>query len=153
MLIAYVLVSGRIFDCIFGYNVAIGYRVTAIGCRWHQTPDGDTLMMDLQRTMGAVIRRERRERQLTLKDLAERSAISLVYLGEIERGKKYPSALVLERLAKSLDLGVPDLLEYVAEEMRGVALPQMAIGFFRSDVQPVPSRTTPTGSIMSILVA
>ena len=110
-------------------------------------------MIDLQRTMGAVIRRERRQRQLTRGDLAERSAISLVYLGEIERGKKYPSALVLERLTKSLDLSVPDLLEYVAEEMRGVALPQMAIGFFRTDVQPVPSRTTPTGNVMSILVA
>jgi transcriptional regulator with XRE-family HTH domain len=112
-------------------------------------------MEDLQQTMGAVIRRERRERHLTLKDLAERAGLSVVYLGEIERGKKYPSALVLERLAKALDLDVPDLLEYVADEMRGVTLPRMAIGFTLPEPQPQPaiSRTTPTGQIISMLVA
>jgi transcriptional regulator with XRE-family HTH domain len=68
--------------------------------------------------MGAVIRRERQERDLTLKDLAERSALSLVYLGEIERGKKYPSASVLEKIAEALELAVPDLLEMLADAMR-----------------------------------
>lgn len=88
-------------------------------------------MSDLQQTMGAVIRRERRERQLTLKDLAERSALSVVYLGEVERGKKYPSAMVLERVAEALALTVPDLLEMVADEMRAESQPAMtsAIGF------------------------
>lgn len=87
-------------------------------------------MADLQETMGAVIRRERRERQLTLRDLAERSALSVVYLGEVERGKKYPSAMVLERLADALQLSVADLLEMVAEELRGVPQPVTnAIGF------------------------
>lgn len=88
-------------------------------------------MSDLQETMGLVIRRERRERQMTLKDLAERSALSVVYLGEVERGKKYPSATVLERVAEALALGVPDLLEMVADEMRAGSQPVMtnAIGF------------------------
>jgi transcriptional regulator with XRE-family HTH domain len=80
-------------------------------------------MLDLQHTVGAVIRRERRERGLTLKALAERSALSVVYLGEIERGKKYPSAQVLEQLAKALALDLAELLELVADELRGVALP------------------------------
>jgi transcriptional regulator with XRE-family HTH domain len=88
-------------------------------------------MSDLQQTMGAVIRRERRERQLTLKDLAERSALSVVYLGEVERGKKYPSAMVLERVAEALALAVPDLLEMVADQMRADTQPVLtnAIGF------------------------
>ena len=55
-------------------------------------------MADLQETMGTVIRRERRQRGLTLKQLAERAMLSVVYIGELERGKKYPSAVVLERL-------------------------------------------------------
>lgn len=76
-------------------------------------------MADLQQTMGMVLRRERRERKLTLKELAERSALSVVYLGEVERGKKYPSASVLERLAAALELEVADLLELVADELRG----------------------------------
>lgn len=88
-------------------------------------------MADLQETMGTVIRRERRERQLTLRALAEKSSLSEVYLGEVERGKKYPSAVVLERLAEALDLDVPDLLELVADELRGLRQPSItnAIGF------------------------
>lgn len=87
-------------------------------------------MADLQETMGAVIRRERHERGLTLRELAERAALSVVYVGELERGRKYPSAMVLERLAEALDLGVADVLELVAEELRGVPQPVTnAIGF------------------------
>jgi transcriptional regulator with XRE-family HTH domain len=87
-------------------------------------------MADLQETMGAVIRRERREHGMTLKTLADRSALSVVYVGELERGKKYPSAMVLERLAEALDLSVADLLELVAGELRGSRQPlASAIGF------------------------
>lgn len=87
-------------------------------------------MADLQQAMGTVIRRERRDRQMTLRELAERAALSEVYLGEVERGKKYPSAVVLERLAGALQLGVADLLELVADEVRGVPQPVTnAIGF------------------------
>lgn len=88
-------------------------------------------MDDLQQTLGAIIRRERRERDLTLKDLAERSIISVVYLGEIERGKKFPSPVVLERLANGLDLETPDLLELIADELRGARQPALSrpIGF------------------------
>ena len=88
-------------------------------------------MADLQETVGTVIRRERSARHLTMKELAERSIISVVYLGEIERGKKYPSPVVLERLAEALEMDVSDLLWLVAEELRAAQQPQMlkAIGF------------------------
>ena len=86
-------------------------------------------MSDLQQKMGTTIRRERQAQGLTLKDLAQRAALSVVYLGEIERGKKYPSALVLEKLAEALELTMPDLLERVAEDLRGVRQPAMALGF------------------------
>jgi transcriptional regulator with XRE-family HTH domain len=113
-------------------------------------------MADLQETIGTVIRHMRQEVGLTLKELADRAILSVVYLGEIERGKKYPSALVLERLASALDLTVPDLLERVADELRGVAQPQMlaasAIGFSLPERQPL-TRTTPTGQVLSMLVA
>lgn len=112
-------------------------------------------MADLQQTMGAVLRRERRERQLTLRELAERSSLSVVYLGEIERGKKYPSALVLERLAEALDMSVSDLLELFADELRGVRQPQMALGFMpvRRDTTPSASVSLSTGTVLSMLVA
>src|SRR5262245_21871726 len=91
---------------------------------------GGDRVADLQAMMGTVIRRERRRQRLTLRALAERAALSVVYLGEIERGKKYPSALVFERLAQALDLDVADLLELVADELRGARAPAArAIGF------------------------
>jgi transcriptional regulator with XRE-family HTH domain len=94
--------------------------------------------------MGMVIRRERRSRHLTLKDLAERSALSVVYLGEIERGKKYPSATVLEHLADALSVSVPDLLELVADEMRAASRLTMtnAIGFVMPDRAGMAPRIT-----------
>jgi hypothetical protein len=56
-------------------------------------------------------------------------------LGEIERGKKYPSATVLEHLADALSLSVPDLLELVADEMRAASRLAItnAIGFVMPD--------------------
>lgn len=90
-----------------------------------------TRMADLQEMTGTVIRRERRERRLTMRELAALSALSEVYLSEIERGKKYPSALVLERLAQALGLEVADLLEFVADALREAAHPTVtrAVGF------------------------
>jgi transcriptional regulator with XRE-family HTH domain len=103
-------------------------------------------MADLQETMGLVLRRERRERKLTLKELAERSALSVVYLGEVERGKKYPSASVLERLSAALDLEVADLLELVADELRGPREQVVnAIGY------AVPGATTPRITVRRIV--
>jgi transcriptional regulator with XRE-family HTH domain len=113
-------------------------------------------MAELQETLGIVIRRERQELGLTLKELAERSALSVVYLGEIERGKKYPSALVLERLAQALGLDVPDLLEMVAIQLRGERQPVLTIGFLpttrRDGVSPAP-RTGGRGQVVGMLVA
>jgi transcriptional regulator with XRE-family HTH domain len=76
-------------------------------------------MDGLQAAVGAVVRRERHARSLTLKELAARAIVSVVYLGEIERGKKYPSPVVLERLALGLDLATPDLLMMIAIALRG----------------------------------
>lgn len=94
---------------------------------------------DLQETVGAVVRQERQERRLTMKELAQQAALSEVYLSEIERGKKYPSALVLERLAQALDLTTPDLLELVAERLRAATQPVVTrvIGF----APPTPRQT------------
>jgi transcriptional regulator with XRE-family HTH domain len=88
-------------------------------------------MADLQETMGQVIRRERQERRLTIKELGDKAGLSEIYVSEIERGKKYPSARVLERLAEALDLSVADLLFLVADEIRREREPvrTSAIGF------------------------
>ena len=88
-------------------------------------------MTDLQEIMGRVIRRERQDRQLTIKELGEKAGLSEIYVGEIERGQKYPSAKVLESIAGALDLDLADLLELMADEIRGERQPETveAIGF------------------------
>lgn len=88
-------------------------------------------MTDLQEIIGRVIRRERQIRNMTIKELGEKAGLSEIYVGEIERGQKYPSAKVLESLAEALELDIADLLELVAEEIRNEREPQMtnAIGF------------------------
>jgi len=86
---------------------------------------------DLQAIIGRVIRQERQNRRLTIKDLGDKAGLSEIYVGEIERGQKYPSAKVLESLAHALDLDVAELLELMAEEIRDQREPHMAnaIGF------------------------
>jgi transcriptional regulator with XRE-family HTH domain len=98
--------------------------------------------MDLQEVMGRVIRRERQDRRLTIKELSEKAGLSEIYLGEIERGQKYPSSRVLESIARALDLDIADLLELVAEEIRYEREPQQvnAIGFTLPGAPGQPSR-------------
>ena len=88
-------------------------------------------MADLQEIIGRVIRRERQDRQLTIKELGDKAGLSEIYVGEIERGQKYPSSKVLENLAQALDLDIADLLEMMAEEIRFERQPETvnAIGF------------------------
>jgi transcriptional regulator with XRE-family HTH domain len=90
-----------------------------------------TYMADLQEIIGRVIRRERQDRQLTIKELGDKAGLSEIYVGEIERGQKYPSSKVLESLARALDLDIADLLELMAEEIRYERQPETvnAIGF------------------------
>ncbi len=89
-------------------------------------------MTSLEEIIGRVIRRERQDRRMTIKELGDKAGLSEIYVGEIERGQKYPSSKVLESLAKALDIDLADLLELMAEEIRYEREPQLAtnaIGF------------------------
>lgn len=98
--------------------------------------------MDLQEIMGRVIRRERQDRRLTIKELGEKAGLSEIYVGEIERGQKYPSSRVLESIAVALDLDIADLLEMVAEEIRFEREPEKlnVIGFTQPNRSGQPPR-------------
>jgi transcriptional regulator with XRE-family HTH domain len=70
---------------------------------------------------------------MTIKDLGDKAGLSEIYVGEIERGQKYPSAKVLESIANALDLDLAEFFELIAEEIRNQREPQLqttsAIGF------------------------
>lgn len=98
--------------------------------------------MDLQEIMGRVIRRERQDRRLTIKELGEKAGLSEIYVGEIERGQKYPSSRVLESIAQALEMDIADLLELVAGEIRYEREPEKlsVIGFTQPGRAGQPSR-------------
>jgi len=78
-----------------------------------------------------VIRQERQARHLTIKELGDKAGLSEIYVGEIERGQKYPSAKVLESLAKALEIDMAEFFELMAEELRAEQEPPITnvIGF------------------------
>ncbi|WP_162005761.1 helix-turn-helix domain-containing protein [Dictyobacter vulcani] len=100
-------------------------------------------MADLQETIGRVVRQERQYRNLTIKELGEKAGLSEIYVGEIERGQKYPSAKVLESLAQALGLDMAELLELMAEEIRRDREPEYTrvIGFTVPTTPDQPRRT------------
>lgn len=67
----------------------------------------------------------RTERQLTLKELAERTELSVSYLSDIERGRTVPTLATLETLANALAVTVLDFLSGVdfAGQVTDASLP------------------------------
>lgn len=53
-------------------------------------------------SLGEFLQEQRRQAQLSLRQLAERAGVSNPYLSQIERGLRRPSAEVLQQLAKGL---------------------------------------------------
>ena len=51
---------------------------------------------------GRIIKQQRIAAGLTLRELSARSGVSSSHLGRIERGERYPSARILQRMAKPL---------------------------------------------------
>jgi transcriptional regulator with XRE-family HTH domain len=70
--------------------------------------------------IGARLHELRRQRQLTLQMLAERSGVSRAMLSKIERGEKMPTVVLALRIAQALGLTMSQLLGVV--EQRAVVL-------------------------------
>ncbi len=66
--------------------------------------------MDLKETMAVNLRRIRHEKNLTQEELAERTNLSMRYVGSIERGKVSASVTVLGQIAEALDIDPCELL-------------------------------------------
>jgi transcriptional regulator with XRE-family HTH domain len=68
--------------------------------------------------LGLKVRNLRHERGETLQSLASRAGLSISYLSEIEKGKKYPKPEKLLRLAEALAVPFDDLVSLkVAEDL------------------------------------
>ncbi len=60
--------------------------------------------------LGLKIKQLRLEKNLSLNDLAEKSSLSVSYLNEIEKGKKYPKAEKIAQLAEALGVSYDNLV-------------------------------------------
>lgn len=66
--------------------------------------------MDLS-TVSANLKKIRKEKKLTLRELAEKSGVSNSYLSQLENGKtKNPTTEVLQKIASGLDVNFVDLI-------------------------------------------
>jgi transcriptional regulator with XRE-family HTH domain len=65
----------------------------------------------LETDLGERLRSIRHRRRATLKEVADRAAISESFLSQIERGRVGASIATLQRIAGALGVGLPDLFE------------------------------------------
>jgi len=63
--------------------------------------------------VGRVIKQRRLMAELTLSELSANSGVSTSHLGRIEKGERFPSALVLRKLAKPLGISEVELFSFV----------------------------------------
>ncbi len=66
-------------------------------------------MNESKHDLGAFIRQQRERANLSLRRLAETAGISNPYLSQIERGIRRPSAEILKRLSRALEISAETL--------------------------------------------
>ena len=78
--------------------------------------------MDGEALFGSRLRSLRERAGVSREKAAEGAEINANYLGEIERGEKWPSIQVIQRLADVLQVSPSSLFEFEAEEKDPSAL-------------------------------
>ena len=71
--------------------------------------------MNVQVQLGMRIRYLRKERKLSIEDLALLSNINKNYLSDLERGTRNPSLVVLNRLAEALHISLEELFKGIKQ--------------------------------------
>ena len=67
--------------------------------------------MSIQSRVSRNIQRIRREKDLSQEEVAHRADIHQTYLSGVETGKRNPSILVVERIAKALGVDVSEIFK------------------------------------------
>ena len=75
----------------------------------------------LRDLIGDVLRDERHRQGRTLSDVADRAAVSLPYLSEVERGRKEVSSDLLAAVCDALEVPLVVVLERCADRLRARA--------------------------------
>jgi len=78
-------------------------------------PTGENLRFIL----GLKLKQFRRKKGLSLKELADRTKVSISFLSEIEKGKKYPKPVKLVQIANALEISYDDLVSLKVDKELG----------------------------------
>ncbi|SFC52860.1 Helix-turn-helix domain-containing protein [Nocardioides terrae] len=81
-------------------------------------------MVLFRRLLGDVLRSQRVERGMTLREVSAEARVSLGYISEIERGQKEASSELLASLCSALEVPLSDVLREVSD---AVAVEEAAI--------------------------
>ena len=79
----------------------------------------DVSTENLRFILGLKLRRLRQKRGASLKEVSERSGLSVSYLSEIEKGKKYPKPDKILQLAQAFDVPYDDLVSLTVTDELG----------------------------------
>ncbi len=71
--------------------------------------------MTINKQLGARIRYLRTQKNMTIEDLALEAEINRNYLSDLERGTRNPTVVVLNKIAKALDINLSTLFEGIVE--------------------------------------
>ena len=77
--------------------------------RWVHTARNQLDPAGTVRDVGRYIREQRRQAELSLRNLAKQAGVSNPYLSQIERGLRQPSARILKDIAKALRISAETL--------------------------------------------
>jgi transcriptional regulator with XRE-family HTH domain len=81
-------------------------------------------MSDKKYDLGRLLKQQRINVSLTLKELAAKSGVSPSHLGRIERGERFPSARILRKIAKYLSFDENELFTlagFLTPQTSGIA--------------------------------
>lgn len=79
---------------------------------------------DNNNNLGRILKQRRVMALLTLREIATMSGVSSSHLGRIERGERFPSATILQKIAKPLNFEEGELLclaGYLSPQATGIA--------------------------------
>ena len=103
-------------------------------------------MVLFRRLLGDVLRSERMQRGMTLREVSAEARVSLGYISEIERGQKEASSELLASLCMAMDLPLSDVLREVSD---AVAIEERALGLHSVDATPIAVARPGAGDVVA----
>ncbi|MEO5663138.1 MAG: helix-turn-helix transcriptional regulator [Nocardioides sp.] len=103
-------------------------------------------MVLFRRLLGDVLRSERMQRGMTLREVSAEARVSLGYISEIERGQKEASSELLASLCAAMDLPLSDVLREVSD---AVAIEERALGLHSVTATPIAAARAAAGDVVA----